>query len=252
MQAMTWFYILALLAAVAAFLVRYNLFRPPKNPLWPRVLMHHSVAPPGQYGGEHGLNIPPEVLERHIKWLKKHGYTFLTLAELPDFTPDRKHVVLTFDDGIANNAQYVSPLLQKYGIRATIFPTWDNTEAPVLSDAQIREMADSGLWEVGAHTLTHRNLRDLPDEEATREIVESKAKIESITGKPCVSFSYPYGQLDDRHVEMVRAAGFRAACTTKKRILPLTNPLKINRLSIITGIDPLQFYIVMTRGKYRI
>lgn len=72
--------------------------------------------------------------------------------------------------------------------------------------------------EIGGHTVTHPILTKLDDEIARREIVENKQVLEAITGKPLRLFAYPNGKVgmdfDERHVRMVRDAGYSAAFTT--------------------------------------
>jgi peptidoglycan/xylan/chitin deacetylase (PgdA/CDA1 family) len=46
-----------------------------------------------------------------------------------------------------------------------------------------------------------------------REIVDDKAALERLLGRPVHLFAYPYGELDAESVAAVRDAGFRAAVT---------------------------------------
>ncbi|MCD2519389.1 polysaccharide deacetylase family protein [Massilia sp. G4R7] len=72
--------------------------------------------------------------------------------------------------------------------------------------------------EIGAHTVTHPILTSLDDSAARSEIVAGKQQLEAILGKPVRLFAYPNGKVgmdfDQRHVAMVREAGFDAAFTT--------------------------------------
>ena len=85
--------------------------------------------------------------------------------------------MLTFDDGFRDNYLAAHPLLVKYGAKATLFLVVDRFDRDwstakkahhdsgellreeKLRDAELRKMLDSGLWELGAHTLTHALLR---------------------------------------------------------------------------------------------
>lgn len=72
--------------------------------------------------------------------------------------------------------------------------------------------------EIGAHTVTHPILTSLDDAAARAEILGGKKDLESILDKPVRLFAYPNGKVgmdfDQRHVAMVREAGFDAAFTT--------------------------------------
>ena len=51
----------------------------------------------------------------------------------------------------------------------------------------------------------------LDDDELARELQESKADVEKITGRPCRTLAYPYGLYDDRVTEAAAAAGYELA-----------------------------------------
>lgn len=72
----------------------------------------------------------------------------------------------------------------------------------VITPDEVREMSDSGFCEVGSHTVRHVHVDRTWNVE--RELTESKAKIEEWTGRPCRSFSYPYGHCDARTLRLVR------------------------------------------------
>ena len=65
--------------------------------------------------------------------------------------------------------------------------------------------------ELAAHTLTHPNLKRLDEGELARELSESKAAVEELTGRPCRTFAYPFGIYSEREERAVRAAGFELA-----------------------------------------
>ncbi len=236
---------------IVVLLCHYNLWRPRKNPLWPRVLMYHNTSPDEPSSG---MNIKPETLKKQIKYLISKNYTFLKISQLPDFTPSKKHVVLTFDDGFVSNYTHLFPILKKYKVPATIYLNANIKDIPTLSNDQIKEMHDSGLIEFGAHTMNHVNLTKVDDATATEEIVKSKQAVESIIGVPCLSFAYPYGRYEQRHTKMVENAGFSTAVTTKKQIVAFkdSNPFALPRLSVSGVIDTTQFYLLITRGRFKL
>jgi len=62
---------------------------------------------------------------------------------------------------------------------------------PYLTISQIQQMHAEGFT-IGAHTITHRKLKDLSDAEIEEEIVESCLVIQEITGQEIVPFSFPH------------------------------------------------------------
>ena len=201
-----------------------------------------------------GMNIKPEALKKQIKYLLSKKYTFLKISDLPNFPALKKHVVLTFDDGFASNYTYLLPILKKYNVPATIYLTPNIQGVDALNAAQIKEMHDSGLVEFGAHTMNHVNLTKVDDEIANKEIIKSKKAVEKLTGVVCLAFAYPYGRYDQGHIKMVKEAGFTTAVTTKKQITAFkdSNPLALSRLSVNGQINITQFYLITTRGRFKL
>ncbi len=84
--------------------------------------------------------------------------------------------------------------------------TWD----------ELRRIARDGMA-VGAHTVTHPILTRMSEQEAAREIVESRQRLETALDVPVRHFAYPNGRPDDVSPavrRLVKWAGFRSAYTT--------------------------------------
>ena len=90
-------------------------------------------------------------------------------------------------------------------------------EALMLTPEMVLALDNGGI-EIGAHTVSHPILTCLEDENAMHEIRAGKSELEAIIGKPVRLFAYPNGKVDkdydQRHVGMVKEAGFAAAFTT--------------------------------------
>jgi peptidoglycan/xylan/chitin deacetylase (PgdA/CDA1 family) len=109
-----------------------------------------------------------------------------------------------------------------------------------LSSEVIAELADGGVFEIGAHTSTHPSLPTIPLEAQVEEIRSSKAILEALVGRSVSSFSYPHGDYTRATVQAVRADGFATACTTSGE--PLTRrsrPLELPRMHVVdwTGAE---------------
>lgn len=87
-----------------------------------------------------------------------------------------------------------------------------------MSPGQVRELADSGLATIGAHSHTHDILTQLTPEEAEDSILRSKEKIEAWTGRRVDYFSYPNGDYSPALMRVVERAGFLAAVSTEERV----------------------------------
>jgi peptidoglycan/xylan/chitin deacetylase (PgdA/CDA1 family) len=84
-------------------------------------------------------------------------------------------------------------------------------DRPLLSWEGVRSLRDSGV-SIGAHSASHPRLTDLPVEQATREVAESRAILEEQLSEPIAHFAYPYGKSSDVIRRLVVDAGYVAAC----------------------------------------
>ncbi|HEY7238252.1 MAG TPA: polysaccharide deacetylase family protein [Burkholderiales bacterium] len=84
----------------------------------------------------------------------------------------------------------------------------------MMTSDQVRSLHQAGM-SVGAHTVNHPILAEIPAAEARNEMAQSRARLEDITGAPVRLFAYPNGvPLRDyrrEHAELARALGFEAA-----------------------------------------
>jgi peptidoglycan/xylan/chitin deacetylase (PgdA/CDA1 family) len=139
--------------------------------------------------------------------------------------PDHS-LVITFDDGYQSVYEKAFPILERYGMSATVFLTVGAKEMakpsdrlislnglPMLSWNEIHKMNQCGIT-FGAHTLTHPDLTRLPQEQIKTEICDSKAVIENTLSTPVSCFAYPFGHYNDRVLEITRRY-FTCACSDK-------------------------------------
>ena len=181
-----WLPALILLLAVSA---RYAWWKASLPHDLPRVLMYHMISPQGTSKKHRGLRVDPAMFERQIAWLASNGWEFVTLSTLTDRGfRGGKQVAITFDDGYEDNILNALPVLQKYGAKATLYLVVDRHDndwsvkkkahhnsgelaaEPKLFDAQVRELIDSGVFELGGHTLTHCHLPSTPLDQKAEEI----------------------------------------------------------------------------------
>ncbi len=178
-----------------------------------KTLLYHLVADE-TYGDYTYLFVREDDFEKQLREIKARGFETY-FADEPQRTSGRPGVVLTFDDGYADNYTTVFPLLKKYEIKATVFLITDMIgEEGHLTAKQIKEMSESGLVHFGSHTVTHRKLDSLTEYEISEELTTSKAVIEELTGKPVTALAYPNGIYHDKVREIAMAVGYRLAYTT--------------------------------------
>jgi hypothetical protein len=87
----------------------------------------------------------------------------------------------------------------------------------MMTGAQVRQLRDAGM-QIGAHTCSHPILARIDAADAQREMVDSKAALETLLNEDVALFAYPNGKPGKdylvEHTRMAKAAGFTAAVST--------------------------------------
>ncbi|MDE2421999.1 MAG: polysaccharide deacetylase family protein [Gammaproteobacteria bacterium] len=234
---------------------QYTFWLPHRSWNIPRILMLHQVtaAEPAS-----GMNIQPKKFEQLLQLLQKKNIKTLTMSEWMEYSQSQKSshqkvVALTFDDGFLDNYTDAFPLLEKYQAKATIFLSPKLDAIAKMQPEHLTIMSKSGLIEFGAHTMTHPNLNNISDEQAIQEIRASKQWVEEQIGY-CHHFAYPFGRFSAKHMDMVKAAGFLSAVSTKKSIQSLSaeNQYCLPRISVSGKMNMMQLKIAIRVGRYRL
>jgi peptidoglycan/xylan/chitin deacetylase (PgdA/CDA1 family) len=127
-------------------------------------------------------------------------------------------VTTSWDDGHVLDLR-IAQLLERYGLTGTFYIAPESIELQPrqrLTQHDVRSLATR--FEVGGHTSTHRRLPSLSLPEASLDIRQGKEQLEQTIGSAIRSFAYPGGEYDERHVEVVRDAGFVFARTVRRYI----------------------------------
>jgi peptidoglycan/xylan/chitin deacetylase (PgdA/CDA1 family) len=91
----------------------------------------------------------------------------------------------------------------------------DNGPLPrALAADELTQLATEGLVDIGAHTVTHPLLAELPVAAQQLEIQRSKADLEDLLARPVISFSYPNGSWLEETQTLVWDSGFACACAS--------------------------------------
>ena len=259
-------------AAFAGASARWNWWRPKTKGLG--TLMYHKIGryPPGSK--LKSLWVTPEEFRWQMEYLKRYEYTPLLFRDLIEIqagrrTAPEKPVLVTFDDGYANNFEEAFPILHDLGIKANFFLVYETLDhhnawhdpanepwIRMLAWNQVFEMQKSGLADFGSHTMRHRHLPSIPLDDARWEIFESRQRLEDKLGQKIVAFAYPYGS--GAYVPAIRAAvreaGYAFDFGVRQGYSPWpwnpdSGPLK--RLFIRGDDNRFDFHLHMTRGKSR-
>lgn len=183
------------------------------------IVMYHYVEYVKDPGDtiRKSLNIVPFVLEKEFEELNKNNYRTLFVKEIPriisgEMPYSSRSATLTFDDGYEDFYTDVFPLLKKYKIKATVYVVYNFIDRKgFLNEKEIQEIIDSGLVEIGAHTLDHYYLKQSSELVATKQIIDNKKMLENRFKIQIETFAYPYGAFDQDTIDMVKLAGYTTA-----------------------------------------
>jgi peptidoglycan/xylan/chitin deacetylase (PgdA/CDA1 family) len=181
------------------------------------ILMYHAIDD-YQGKGLKELFVTPANFEAQMSYLKENGYTLLTFEHWDEINKVNKPILVTFDDSMKNNL-YAFRILQNlqdahFQPAATEFAIAGSIDksASHLSSTDLKEMADSGIFSIQSHTMTHADLPTITNYQ--EELEASKEKIEQITGKPVIAIAYPSGRFNNTVVEETKKY-YEYAVTTK-------------------------------------
>jgi len=264
------------------------------------ILMYHSVLPdPSPWVDSWGEIAHSELVFRAQMELLAMDFRTISLDEAIQYVNSgddlpKRSVVVTFDDGYADNYEVAMPVLNQAGVPATFYVTVDcvenrrlpwpsrlrfafrhtrlsewkdacgktwtlncsvEREEAFLSSCDVccqlsgttqeifvrrveQELETNISFEqgslmmsyehlralqrhghtIGSHTMTHPNMAYLKEDEAGRELTESKRRLELNLEAPIRHFSYPCPALSPhwsaQTVEQSRVAGYETGVTT--------------------------------------
>jgi peptidoglycan/xylan/chitin deacetylase (PgdA/CDA1 family) len=221
------------------------------------ILMYHQIdVPPPRGTALRGLVVAPSSFGWQMRMLRLLGYKGLSMRDLEPYVLGKKQgkvVGITFDDGYQNNLIHALPVLKSQGFTATCYGVssmvggmnvWDAgkvAQKPLMTTQDWLAWHQAGM-DVGSHTQTHANLAELTEEAAMRQITQSKYELQQVIGDEVRHFCYPYGWFKPEHEEMVRAAGYVTATSTRRgRVQAGDSPFSLKRIMVARATNPLQF-----------
>jgi peptidoglycan/xylan/chitin deacetylase (PgdA/CDA1 family) len=195
--------------------------------------MYHRVGS-ARNAWEARYAISPSRFEAHMLSLARNGLRPVSVEALSDWLEGGAPLaagafVLTFDDGFRDVRLHALPVLERLRWPLTLFlvssligkeDVWTRASNPdgvtyaLLDAEEILDMQQRGV-SFQSHSCSHPSLPTLADDQLARELVDSRAALQELLGRPVDYFAYPFGHLDERVVVATRRAGYRAAFSTQ-------------------------------------
>ena len=211
--------------------------RAPRGPPVP-ILMYHHIAPAPAGVQTPALWVSPGVFASQVRALRAAGYRAVTLGRVWDAWHGRgrlprRPVVLTFDDGYADQVAAALPVL-----RRARWPGVLNLALKYLpemgGELAVRQLLDAG-WELDSHSFSHSELRTLGGRRLRTEIKGSRERIRELFGVTPRFFCYPFGHANAVVAAAVRRAGYAGATTTRAAFATPRKPYFLPRVQVSRG-----------------
>lgn len=238
------------------------------------IIMYHSVLKDTSKTGKYVVT--PDTVQNDIKYLKENGYTFVSAQEVIDYSKHciplpEKPVMLTFDDGHYNFANYVVPILEQNGAKAIVSIV--GSYADEFSDSNIKnisygymrwseiyDMYLSNRVEVGNHSYgfhsTDRgrngSMKNKSEsmEEYKKIFYEDTEKVQNRsmtkTGFAPIIYTYPFGAYTKETTEWLKDMGFQMSLSCTEGVNIITHDTDslylLKRFNRPSGISSWEFF----------
>lgn len=234
------------------------------------ILCYHEIDP----AWDSPLAVAPDPFARHVGWLSRHRTVIDLSSAVERLDPSGRLpkgvAALTFDDGFTGVYEHALAILKRAGLPFTVFLVartlierdsaidWvpDSGHRPLpLNLDQVTEMKEAGVG-FGSHSLAHRDLTQLSDDECERDLRTSRETLQDLLGMSVPFLAYPAGRHDPRVWRTAHRAGYTHAFTLPDRrehigpyAIPRAGVYRGNRVTAL-WIKSARWYVPMrTMGR---
>ena len=202
------------------------------------ILEYHTITDNPVDEDSVRYNVTPDELAAQLDYLAENGYTTITMLDFIEAKNGRlkmpdKPVMLTFDDGYADNYFYMLPLIEARGMKAVVYVIANQIgQEGYLTFDQLKDMQTRGI-EIGNHTADHLPLDELSHDEIAYEVGASKTYLEWSGINTIYSLSYPNGKYNDEIIKILQQANYFTAVTGDAGLNNFsTNQFKMHRVNV--------------------
>ena len=205
------------------------------------ILCYHGIL--DNPWGQASLFVKVAEFEAQMQYLSENGYTTLFASEIENASSYDKPILITFDDGYKDVYTNAYPILQKYNLKANVYMIsgWINGDVYMTSE-MTKELSDSITFEIGSHTVSHKALASLSEDQIDYELKESKTSLEALIGKNVDVVAYPTGSYDNRVLKIASKYYKYGLSTNRGKEIPGNlNTYRLNRIYVYRSYNIEQF-----------
>lgn len=222
--------------------------------------MYHRIADvPGDRN-----SLPPEKFEQQLQYLHSKGYTSINMEQLyahyvlGEKLPP-KSIVLTFDDGYADNLYSAMPVMKKYNMIGNVFVItnwigkenkWENFGKQLtrtMNEQELLEWKGAGNY-IGSHTCNHPKLANCNPKDLKEELRNSKTSLETFLRSDIISICYPYGSFNSDVIKIASECNYKIGLAIFNEVPLLRfNLLALPRIPIPSGQKMWEFKLKVSK-----
>jgi peptidoglycan/xylan/chitin deacetylase (PgdA/CDA1 family) len=130
-----------------------------------------------------------------------------------------KAAIITFDDGMLSQYTYAKTILDKYIFKATFYIICNSVDKENRMNWNNIQILEQEGHEIGSHSMNHKRLSKLSEEEMKYEIIQSKRCLQE-NGFNVTSFSFPYNDGDNnKNILKIIADNYYIARTASEPLM---------------------------------
>lgn len=229
------------------------------------IILYHNLNPtvPGS------MTMTPQKFEANLKLLKDSGFTFIPLKEAVEYLQGKRTtlppnpVVMTADDGWESVYTYMYPIIKKLNIPVTLFiyPESISSGKNFLSWDQLKELKNTGLFDIQGHTYSHPNFKIAKkklsptayEQFVQKELSTSKKILEDKLDIKVTLLAWPFGIYNDYLENEASKAGYVMAFTIGYRTANKSfKPMEQPRFMIVDKLADQTFKIILSKAAPRV
>lgn len=191
------------------------------------VLCYHHIYDIPKATREYDVTV--QAFKEQMKMLADSGYKTITPDQYYDYLTKgavlpEKPVMLTYDDTDEEQYRIAKPEMDKYGFKGVYFIMTISIGRPrYMTREQIKQLSDEGHV-IASHTWDHHRVDILKDENTIQyrgrdtvvnewdfQLLNTRKKLEELTGKPVEYFAYPFGIWSKEALPEVEKRGYKMA-----------------------------------------
>lgn len=155
------------------------------------------------------MMVKPSEIKKQFEYLSTNNYDTIFITDLNEIYNFKKPIALTFDDGWQDVYNSVFPYAKEYKIKISMYVITDLIGTPgYCTIDQLKEMRDSGLVDIQSHTVTHRELATLSNDEVYKELSESKKYLKDNLNIDTTVICYPSGSFNNSVIKIAEDLGY--------------------------------------------